>query len=66
MNTTKRQDSFNDAFTKNFVSFALGFIINYINGMFVYTYFKSVVFQQDPRSIISYLQDFYHINFNNK
>lgn len=66
MNTTKRQDSFNDAVTKNFVSFALGFIINCINGMFVYTYFKSVVFQQDPRSIISYLQDFYHINFNNK
>lgn len=54
MNTTKRQDSFNDAFTKNFVSFALGFIINYINGMFVYTYFKSVVFQQDPRCIISF------------
>ncbi|XP_063329831.1 odorant receptor 131-2-like [Pelmatolapia mariae] len=52
MNTTKRQDSFNDAFTKNFVSFALGFIINYINGMFVYTYFKSVVFQQDPRYVL--------------
>uniref|UniRef100_I3JCY1 Olfactory receptor, family 90, subfamily D, member 1 n=1 Tax=Oreochromis niloticus TaxID=8128 RepID=I3JCY1_ORENI len=43
MNTTKRQDSLNDAFTKNFVSFAFGFIINCINGMFVYTYFKSFV-----------------------
>ncbi|XP_003451930.1 odorant receptor 131-2-like [Oreochromis niloticus] len=52
MNTTKRQDSLNDAFTKNFVSFAFGFIINCINGMFVYTYFKSVVFQQDPRYVL--------------
>ncbi|KAL3978803.1 hypothetical protein ACER0C_019865 [Sarotherodon galilaeus] len=52
MNTTKRQDSLNDAFAKNFVSFAFGFIINCINGMFVYTYFKSVVFQQDPRYVL--------------
>uniref|UniRef100_A0A3Q0RR68 Odorant receptor, family 90, subfamily E, member 2 n=1 Tax=Amphilophus citrinellus TaxID=61819 RepID=A0A3Q0RR68_AMPCI len=52
MNTSRHQDSLNDAFTKNFISFAVGLIINCINGMFVYTYFKSKVFQQDPRYVL--------------
>ncbi|XP_044204503.1 odorant receptor 131-2-like [Thunnus albacares] len=52
MNSTRRQDSFNDAFTKNFITFAFGFIINSINGAFVYTYFKSQVFQRDPRYVL--------------
>ncbi|XP_047438226.1 odorant receptor 131-2-like [Mugil cephalus] len=52
MNSTRRLDSFNEAFTKNFITFALGLIINCINGAFVYTYFKSEVFQQDPRYVL--------------
>ncbi|XP_053171599.1 odorant receptor 131-2-like [Scomber japonicus] len=52
MNSTRRQDSFNSAFTKNFITFAFGLIINSINGAFVYTYFKSQVLQQDPRYVL--------------
>ncbi|XP_062270681.1 odorant receptor 131-2-like [Scomber scombrus] len=52
MNSTRRQDSFDSAFTKNFITFAFGFIINFINGAFVYTYFKSQVLQQDPRYVL--------------
>ncbi|KAM4612786.1 odorant receptor 131-2-like [Polymixia lowei] len=52
MNSTRRQDTFNDAFIKNFITLALGAIINCINGSFVYTYFKSQVFQQDPRYVL--------------
>ncbi|XP_071397007.1 odorant receptor 131-2-like [Centroberyx affinis] len=52
MNSTRRLDRFNDAFTKNFITFALSVIINSINGSFVYTFFKSQVFQRDPRYVL--------------
>ncbi|XP_029906479.1 odorant receptor 131-2-like isoform X3 [Myripristis murdjan] len=50
MNLTGRLDSFSGTFTKNFITFALGLIINCINGFFVHIYFKSQVFQRDPRN----------------
>lgn len=49
MNSTARQDTLNSAFTQNFITFAFGFIINSINGAFVFTFFKNQVFQRDPR-----------------
>ncbi|XP_059184826.1 odorant receptor 131-2-like [Centropristis striata] len=52
MNSTQRLDSFNAAFTGNLSTFLLGFIINCINGAFVYTYFKSQVFQRNPRYVL--------------
>ncbi|XP_071759695.1 odorant receptor 131-2-like [Centroberyx gerrardi] len=52
MNSTRRLDRFNDAFTKNFITFALSVIISSVNGSFVYTFFKSQVFQQDPRYVL--------------
>ncbi|XP_076601550.1 odorant receptor 131-2-like [Chaetodon auriga] len=52
MNSTRHLDSLTDALSKNFISFAVGFIINCINGAFVYTYFKNQVFQQDPRYVL--------------
>ncbi|XP_037642484.1 odorant receptor 131-2-like [Sebastes umbrosus] len=52
MNSTGRLDKWNSAFAKNFITFALGFIINCINGAFVYTYFKSQVFYRDPRYVL--------------
>ncbi|XP_064824023.1 odorant receptor 131-2-like [Oncorhynchus masou masou] len=45
-------DNFNDAFIKNFTTIALGVIINYINGTFVYIFFKSHIFYSDPRYIL--------------
>ncbi|XP_029906480.1 odorant receptor 131-2-like isoform X4 [Myripristis murdjan] len=52
MNLTGRLDSFSGTFTKNFITFALGLIINCINGFFVHIYFKSQVFQRDPRYVL--------------
>ncbi|KAK5873117.1 hypothetical protein PBY51_013759 [Eleginops maclovinus] len=52
MNSSKRIDSLNEAFTKNFITSALGFTILCINGAFVYTYFKSQDFQRDPRYVL--------------
>ncbi|XP_022604572.1 olfactory receptor 10Q1-like [Seriola dumerili] len=52
MNSSRRMDGLNDAFAKNFITFALGFLINCINGAFVYIYFKSEVFQRDPRYVL--------------
>ncbi|XP_034440713.1 odorant receptor 131-2-like [Hippoglossus hippoglossus] len=52
MNSSKRLDSLNEALTKNFITFALGFIINCINGAFVFIYFKSQVFHRDPRYVL--------------
>ncbi|XP_054472049.1 odorant receptor 131-2-like [Anoplopoma fimbria] len=52
MNSTGRLDSLDVAFTKNFITFAVCFIIIYINGAFVYTYFKNQVFQRDPRYVL--------------
>ncbi|XP_056156878.1 odorant receptor 131-2-like [Lampris incognitus] len=45
-------DSYNDAFIKNFITFTLSVIIMSINASFVYTYFKSRVFQRDPRYVL--------------
>uniref|UniRef100_A0A4W6BVB0 Si:dkeyp-3f10.16 n=1 Tax=Lates calcarifer TaxID=8187 RepID=A0A4W6BVB0_LATCA len=52
MNSTGRLDGLNDAFSKNFIAFVLGVIINCIDGAFVYTYFKSEVLYQDPRYVL--------------
>ncbi|XP_018558442.1 odorant receptor 131-2-like [Lates calcarifer] len=52
MNSTGRLDGLNDAFSKNFITFVFGIIINCINGTFVYTYFKSEVLHQDPRYVL--------------
>ncbi|XP_071059353.1 odorant receptor 131-2-like [Pseudochaenichthys georgianus] len=52
MNSSRRFDSYNEAFTKNFITFVLVFTIICINGAFVYTYFKSKDFQQDPRYVL--------------
>ncbi|KAF3855741.1 hypothetical protein F7725_016464 [Dissostichus mawsoni] len=52
MNSSSRFDSYNEAFTKNFITFFLVFTIICINGAFVYTYFKSKDFQRDPRYVL--------------
>ncbi|XP_029990868.1 odorant receptor 131-2-like [Sphaeramia orbicularis] len=52
MNVTRNVDTYNEAFTKNFISLTFGCIIISINGAFVYTYYKSEVFQRDPRYIM--------------
>ncbi|XP_018558440.2 odorant receptor 131-2-like [Lates calcarifer] len=52
MNSTGRLDGLNDAFSKNFIAFVLGVIINCINGAFVYTYFKNEVLYRDPRYVL--------------
>ncbi|XP_055070354.2 odorant receptor 131-2-like [Misgurnus anguillicaudatus] len=52
MNSTIPRDPFNEAFMKNFISVALGLIINYINGTFVLVFLKNDVFHRDPRYIL--------------
>nr|XP_055069899.1 odorant receptor 131-2-like [Misgurnus anguillicaudatus] len=52
MNSTIPRDQFNDAFIKNFISIALGLIINYINGTFVVVFLKNDIFYRDPRYIL--------------
>ncbi|XP_008303255.1 olfactory receptor 4F5-like [Stegastes partitus] len=52
MNSTVPVDSLNEALTKNLISFTLSFIINCINGAFVYIFCKSEVFQRDPRYVL--------------
>ncbi|XP_034546070.1 odorant receptor 131-2-like [Notolabrus celidotus] len=52
MNSSGRLDSLRDAFIKNAITFTLGVTINCINGVFVYIYFESQVFQRDPRYIL--------------
>ncbi|XP_026202984.1 odorant receptor 131-2-like [Anabas testudineus] len=52
MNSTKRLDSFSDAFSRNFITFAIVSLINCINGSFVYIYFKTEAFQRDPRYVL--------------
>ncbi|XP_030636680.1 odorant receptor 131-2-like [Chanos chanos] len=51
MNTTK-VDNFEEAFAKNIVIVFLGFIIIFINGILVVTFFKNSIFQSDPRYIL--------------
>ncbi|XP_056315145.1 odorant receptor 131-2-like, partial [Danio aesculapii] len=56
MNSTMFQytnvDRYAEAFAKNFTTVLLGLIINCINGLFVFTFFKSSVFYNDPRYIL--------------
>ncbi|XP_060774409.1 odorant receptor 137-3 [Neoarius graeffei] len=52
MNGVSRQESFEEVFSKIFVSVLLGFIIICINGSFVFTFFKSSVFYNNPRYIL--------------
>uniref|UniRef100_A0A8C1QH41 Odorant receptor, family H, subfamily 137, member 2 n=1 Tax=Cyprinus carpio TaxID=7962 RepID=A0A8C1QH41_CYPCA len=46
------QEKYADAFAKNFIIVLLGIIIMSINGMFVWTFFRSSVFYNDPRYIL--------------
>uniref|UniRef100_A0A8C2HGX3 Odorant receptor, family H, subfamily 137, member 3 n=1 Tax=Cyprinus carpio TaxID=7962 RepID=A0A8C2HGX3_CYPCA len=41
-----------EAFAKNFTTVLLGIIVTCVNGMFVFTFFKSSVFYNDPRYIL--------------
>ncbi|XP_076003238.1 odorant receptor 131-2-like [Genypterus blacodes] len=52
MNSSGRQDDMSSALAKNLISFVFAVIMNAINGTFVYTYFKSQVFQRDPRYLL--------------
>ncbi|XP_067314656.1 odorant receptor 131-2-like [Pseudorasbora parva] len=45
-------DSYEEAFAKNIVIVTLGFIINFINGMFVVTFFSNLMFSRDSRYIL--------------
>ncbi|XP_030636688.1 odorant receptor 131-2-like [Chanos chanos] len=51
MNTTKG-DNFEEALAKNIVIVFLGFIIIFINGILVVTFFKNSIFHNDPRYIL--------------
>ncbi len=46
------QERYADAFTKNFTIVFLALIIISINGVFVYIFFKSSIFYNDPRYIL--------------
>ncbi|KAK0136803.1 Odorant receptor 131-2 [Merluccius polli] len=46
------EDNLNEAFIKNFITVFLSVIINFINGSFVYIYFRSQAFQRDPRYVL--------------
>ncbi|KAK9973754.1 hypothetical protein ABG768_024463 [Culter alburnus] len=45
-------DSYEEALAKNIVIVCLGFIINFINGMLVVTFFSSTMFSRDSRYIL--------------
>ncbi|XP_050969358.1 odorant receptor 131-2-like [Labeo rohita] len=46
------QDRFMEAFVRHFTFVLFGTIINSINGVFVFTFFRSSVFYNDPRYIL--------------
>uniref|UniRef100_A0A4W4E0S7 G-protein coupled receptors family 1 profile domain-containing protein n=1 Tax=Electrophorus electricus TaxID=8005 RepID=A0A4W4E0S7_ELEEL len=46
------RDTFEEAFSKNFIIVFLGLLIICINGTFVFTFMKSSVFHNDPRYIL--------------
>ncbi|XP_050969317.1 odorant receptor 131-2-like [Labeo rohita] len=46
------QDRYMEAFVRNFIFVLFGTIINSINGVFVFTFFRSSVFYSDPRYIL--------------
>ncbi|KAI4890726.1 hypothetical protein NFI96_007907 [Prochilodus magdalenae] len=50
MNSSR--DPFEDAFMKNLVAVGLGVIITYINGIFVFAFFRNPVFYTDTRYIL--------------
>ncbi|XP_067230550.1 odorant receptor 131-2-like [Chanodichthys erythropterus] len=53
MNSTVRiVDSYEEALAKNIVIVCLGFIINFINGMLVVTFFSNTMFSRDSRYIL--------------
>ncbi|XDV35295.1 hypothetical protein PO909_005269 [Leuciscus waleckii] len=55
MNSTMVQytkDRYEEAFAKTFTIVLVGLIVNCINGIFVFTFFKSSVFYNDPRYIL--------------
>ncbi|XP_067230577.1 odorant receptor 131-2-like [Chanodichthys erythropterus] len=45
-------DSYEEALAKNIVIVCLGFIINFINGMLVVTFFSNLMFSRDSRYIL--------------
>lgn len=49
MNSSGHADSWSDALTKHIITFTLGLVMNCVNGAFVYTFFQSQEFQQQPR-----------------
>ncbi|XP_059415322.1 odorant receptor 131-2-like [Carassius carassius] len=56
MNSTMFQyttaDRYAEAFAKIFTTVLLGIMVNCVNGIFVFTFFKSSVFYNDPRYIL--------------
>ncbi|XP_051563070.1 odorant receptor 131-2-like [Myxocyprinus asiaticus] len=46
------QDKYAEAFAKNFTVVLLGLMINSINGVFVFIFFRSAIFYNDPRYIL--------------
>ncbi|XP_066520094.1 odorant receptor 131-2-like [Hoplias malabaricus] len=46
------QGAFENPFMKNFIVVGLGVLITYINGVFVFAFFKHPVFYTDPRYIL--------------
>uniref|UniRef100_A0A8C2Q0I4 G-protein coupled receptors family 1 profile domain-containing protein n=1 Tax=Cyprinus carpio TaxID=7962 RepID=A0A8C2Q0I4_CYPCA len=46
------QDRYMEAFVRNFIFVLFGIIINSINGVFVFTFFRSSIFYSDPRYIL--------------
>ncbi|XP_077056036.1 odorant receptor 131-2-like [Siphateles boraxobius] len=56
MNSTMFQytteDRYAEAFAKNFTTVLVGLIVNCVNGIFVFTFFKSSIFYNDPRYIL--------------
>lgn len=49
MNQSARQDSVAGALSKNLLAFSLFLAISCINGVFVYTFFRSPQLQQEAR-----------------
>ncbi|XP_056126510.1 odorant receptor 131-2-like [Rhinichthys klamathensis goyatoka] len=56
MNSTMFQytteDRYAEAFAKNFTTVLVGLIVNCVNGIIVFTFFKSSIFYNDPRYIL--------------
>ncbi|XP_043098426.1 odorant receptor 131-2-like [Puntigrus tetrazona] len=46
------QDRYMEAFVRNFIFVLFGIMINSINGVFVFTFFRSSIFYNDPRYIL--------------